>query len=123
MSSAGIGRPGGVVVTFWIETGRSRGDIVADNHCELARQRRRLHRRRHPLERQIEGCAPGDGQEPEVIRDVMTIAERHEVPHLVGSALTRFNRSSQHAVVSWSVVDLPKLRLVSSIRESFAGGC
>ncbi len=43
--------------------------------------------------------------------------------HIIPQTQTRFNRSSQHAVVSWSVVDLPKLRLVSSIRESFAGGC
>ena len=46
-----------------------------------------------------------------------------EIHHIVARVRTRFNRSSQHAVVSWSVVDLPKLRLVSSIRESFAGGC
>ena len=46
-----------------------------------------------------------------------------KIHHVIPQAQTRFNRSSQHAVVSWSVVDLPKLRLVSSIRESFAGGC
>ena len=44
----------------------------------------------------MERRTPGDRQEPEVIRDVMTIAQRHEVPHLVRSALGEFKRSSQH---------------------------
>jgi hypothetical protein len=45
-----------------------------------------------------------------------------DVHHVVHREHPRFKRSSQHVVVSWSVVDLSKLRLVSSIRESFADG-